>query len=261
MLNGKFGKKKKANGETKELLKKYIEFLKKLIVDKDILNEIIDAINTFEEEGIITFGGNNLYARTLDVNGADYLEIKPDNNLMCIYTCWNGKKNLIVSQVELKNGNTKVEKTEKIEYNCPEEKNENNTKKQSKIYGVDGQVIYEEELEKKEEYDSKKGMIVYYPSDTFTNTISINEKWYLPNDSILSHEFKKENFSTEEVVDRYSICPKVIYDGHMTYASFNEIDKQLFDAIMTGQMSVEEVLEQNVQLKKIRSFGIERILN
>lgn len=78
----------------------YIFFLKKLLVDEKIKEEIINQIEIFAKEGTLVFDGNNLYGKIIKKEGNDYLEIKYENtHFYCNYTKWNIKCSINISQI------------------------------------------------------------------------------------------------------------------------------------------------------------------
>lgn len=224
----------------------YKIFLEQILVDREIKEEILNLIEIFNE-GKITFDGSNLYGKIIDKKGNDYIEIKYQNGfLVCNYTDWAGGKIVNINQVGLKRGNVKVNRREKIEYVCYNYTNQTNVEEIEKIYDKNKNKIYDSKLTYNEEYDATENFINYSNKSCFDNRFELYRQWYIPTGEIISYRLSKSYMdNNSQIEENYSICPGVIVTEYERRYNFEKLDENLFKNFMSGQISIEELLEQN----------------
>ena len=246
-----FNKKNKYYNE-----KAYINFLSKIIVDKNIKEEISNQIEIFKEKGSLIFDGNNLYGKIIQKDGNDYLEIKYDNNhLTCNYTKWNNQNTVNISQVNLKNSNIKLYKKEKTEYICPSDENQTDILEIEKIYNKNNNLIYESNLKNNSTYNSFTNQIIYNDVNWRSNRLELDRKWYIKNGSIIKYNLVKVGFeNTNDLKETYFICPKAYNNGFQTICHFDHLDPELFNKFMEGKISIEELIKQNSNINKTKKI-------
>lgn len=230
----------------------YKSFLRRILVCEEVNETLINKIDVFKEDGKINIDGNNLYGKIINKEGNEYLEIRYENNcLVCNYTEWNGSKIISISQIDLKNGNIKINTREKIEYHCFGNENETRVEELERIYDSQKKLICESKLEQDETYDSIESAIVYKDESWWANSFKLEKKWYIPNGSIIMYELSKKYMRDKsKLTEGYFICPGRYYDGCMWRRDFVELDKKLFNSFMTGKITIEELLEQNQNIEK-----------
>lgn len=229
----------------------YQNFLKGILVDKKINEEICDKVNLFSKEGKINFDGNNLFGKIIQRKGNEYLEVRYENEyLVCNYTKWYGKNIVNITQIPLKNGNVKIDRKEKTEYVCYDDKNETNISELEKIYDCENNLIYESTLETEHSYDSLKSSLIYKNDCWWTNNFELEKKWYIPNGSIIKYKLSKNYMdSNPKISEKYSICsgPVRVYPGICYH--FIDLDEELFKSFMSGEITIEKLLKQNKKTK------------
>ncbi|MBR6690556.1 MAG: hypothetical protein IKL65_04430 [Bacilli bacterium] len=225
----------------------YKKFLEGLLVDKDIKEEIFNQIDIFSEDGKISFDGNNLYGKIINKKGNDHLEIRYENEyFVCNYTKWNGRNIVNITQIEIKNKNIKIDKKEKIEYICPDNKNETTIEYLEKIYDSKNKLIYKSYLKGNSSYDSLENSVVYKSDSFWSNNFMLEKNWYIENGSIINYKLSKSYFNGQyDLNENYSVCPGSYSDGFGKYYNFINLDEDLFNLFMTGQINIEQLLEQN----------------
>ena len=252
---------KRKNNEEK--LNNYKEFIKKLIVDELIQKEILDKINLFVNDGTYTIEDNNLYAK-LGIKEPDYLEIKfINNNFICNYSEWNLKRQVTITQKELKHSNIKINKREKNEVKCDGFQNETSTIELEKIYNEERKLAYTSKQSSEYDYNTYSNYMEYNDRSCFSNYFDTEKTWYLSNGTIIKYNLRKnlihENADLEEY---YSICKGPTEGEFSTTYYYIELDKELFKSFMTGEISINELLEKaykNKPQKKILSPNTEWI--
>lgn len=230
----------------------YKKFLGSLLIDKEIKEEILNQIDIFYEDGKIIFDGNNLYGKIISKKANEYLEIRYENGyFVCNYTKWNGKKIVNITQIDLKNNNVKMDRKEKTEYVCPYNKNETKIEELEKIYDSENKLIYKSSLEKSVHYDSLESSIIYKDDSFYSNNFRLEQDWYISNGSIIKYQLSKHYLHEQsELNESYSICPESYSDGFGNYYYFTALDENLFKAFMLGQITIEQLLEQNKKNKE-----------
>lgn len=229
----------------------YKIFLEQILVDREIKEEILNLIEIFNE-GQITFDGSNLYGKIIDKKGNDYIEIKYQNGfLVCNYTDWAGRKIVNINQVGLKRGNVKVNRREKIEYDCYNYQNETNIEETEIIYDKNKNKIYDSKLTYKEKYDATENFINYSNKSWFDNRFVLEKYWYIPTGEIISYQLYKSCMDENaQIKENYSICPGVIVTEYERRYNFEKLDENLFKNFMSGQINIEELLEQNNKINE-----------
>lgn len=225
-------------------LNHYNELIKQIIVDEKIRVEIVEIINCYKDKSVC-FDGNNLYGKKLNKKGNDYLEIKYENyKFSCIYTDWQSKKRVIITQDNLKENQKYINR---VEFNYVETLNDNlenekDSLRTEKIYDKDNKLIYESNLTQKDRFDSINNFMCY-KNDCFTNIIKLNKKWYI-NDVIIQYDLEKQYLS-DYLYEQYSICPGKIKTDFENLYLFNDLERDLFINFMTGKITIRELLEKN----------------
>lgn len=254
-------KTKKTN---EEKLEKYLEFIKKHIVDEEIKEEIIDKIKLFKNRGKITIEDRNLYAKIKRQNETDFLEIKYINNyFICNYSEWNLKKQVTVTQKDLKNKNIKINRREKNEIECYNDQNETTIEEVEKIYNEENKLAYTGKEKQEFDYDTGSNFMEYNDNSYFSNYIDTEKTWYLFNGTIIKYTLRKNLIHDDaSLEEHYTICKgPTIGDFQKTYY-FVELDKELFKTFMIGEISIDELLDKaykNKNQKKILSPNTEWI--
>ena len=225
----------------------YKKFLESILVDKETKEEIFNQIDIFLIDGKISFDGNNLYGKFINKNGNEYLEIRYENKyFVCNYTKWNGRNIVNITQIDLKNKNIKIDRKEKTEYICPDNKNETKIEELEKIYDLENKLIYKSTLNRTVSYDSIENSIVYENDRYWTNNFELEKNWYISNGSIINYKLSKHYLYDQSELDEcYSVCPGAYSDGFGRYYNFTNLDENLFKLFMTGQITIQQLLEQN----------------
>ena len=231
----------------------YKNFISSILIDKDIKEEVLGQINYFEENGYIYFEGNNLYGRSFEKESPLYLEIRNDKNgFLCNYTRWSGRSSVKLSQANLKQGNIKVEKETVVDYLSPALYDHKETiESLKKIYDKNSKVIYEETYKEDRDYESHESGLIYTDA-CFNNTFGLTRQWNIPNGSIIQYKLTKNDFYDDaSLQEDYLICEKPVkvpFEG--THYYFDNLNKQLFKLFMTGEMTIENVLEEHKKEQK-----------
>ena len=237
---------------------KYKKFLESLLVDKEIKEEMLNQIDLFFENGKITFDGNNLYGKMISKKSNEYLEIRYENGyFVCNYTKWNGRNIVNITQIDLKNNNIKIDRKEKTEYNCHDNKNETKIEELEKIYDSENKLIYKCSLQKSVHYDSLESAIIYKDDSFWSNNFKLEQDWYISNGSIIKYQLSKQYLHEQsELNECYSVCPGTYSDDWGNYYYFANLDENLFKSFMSGQITIEQLLEQNQkneeEIKKVK---------
>ena len=223
-------------------IKKYKKLIDKIILNEKIKEEIIEKIDYFNEKGEIALDGYCLYAK----NGQDFLDLKYENNsFLCNYSDWEFAKFVTIFEKELKNKCVKLERKEKIEYEC--EKNENMTRVEEleEVYDSSMKLIYESKLQTDYQYNTFNNCIEYIDNHYFTNYFDLDKKWYIDNGSIINYKLSKFFMNDHSnIQEQYSICPKAYIDCFGTYYNYVTLDEELFKQFMSGNITIDEVLEK-----------------
>ena len=233
----------------------YKNFISNILIDKEIKEEVLGQINYFEENGYIYFEGNNLYGRSFEKEAPLYLEIRNDKNgFICNYTKWSGRASIKITQNDLKNENIKVEKEELGNVLYHDNNRHENTKEEfRKVYDKNNNLIYKETFKENREYDSLESSLIYTDA-CFRNKFELERTWNISNGSIIQYKLSKNDFYNDaSLQEDYLICEKPVkvpFEG--THYYFDNLNKQLFKLFMTGEMTIENVLEehQKEQAKK-----------
>lgn len=229
----------------KSNIENYKSFIKEIVFNEKISDEILKQIDKFNKEGKIILDGYNLYAKIK--NGKDFLELKYVNNcFLCNYSDWDFAKFITISVKGLKNKNIKLERKEKVEYVCKDNKS-NLIKKteEEQIYNADKKLAYESRLICNYNYDTYNNAIKYVDNYCFENCFNLNKKWYISNGSIINYNLSKLFMNEKsQIQERYSICPEVYSDEFTTNYIFIDLDENLFKSFMTGSITIDELLEK-----------------
>lgn len=226
----------------------YKKFIEKLLVDEKIREEVLNQIKLFEDEGQILFDGNNLYGKMISKKSTTYLEIRYDaNGFVCNYIKWSGGASVKLTQNDLKQGNTKVEREEVVDYISDDKHNHcERVETVKKVYDKNNKVIYEETYEENRDYDSYKNGLTY-TEGCFTNDFELERKWYISNGSIIQYNLSKNYFYDQtDLEEGYNICvgpEKRPYEG--LYYYFSPLSQDLFKLFMTGEISIEKLLDEH----------------
>lgn len=241
-----FRQKKKKEMDDIRLIKLYKEFLEQTIVDKSFLFEIITQIDMFYSNGIVKCENSNLYAKNIGTS-PDYLEIRSDyDNLFCSFTEWNGKRIISIHQTKLKNGNVKIVKEERKEYNCNNDKNESERTTIEKIFDQSGKLIYDSELKTNDDYDSLPSSLIYDSVSYFSNNFSLLKTWHIANGSLIRYKLTKNYYrESSEISEMYLLCEKPYEGEQANIYNFYDLDEDLFKSFFTGEITIEELISLN----------------
>ena len=226
----------------------YKKFVKNLLVDEKMRDEVLNQIDCFEDGGHLLFDGKNLYAKMISKKSTTYLEIRYDlNGFVCNYTKWSGGASVKLTQNDLKQGNTKVEREEVVNYISDDKHNHcERVETSKKVYDKNNKVIYEETYEENRDYNSYKSGLSY-TEGCFTNDFDLERKWYISNGSIIQYNLSKNYFYDQtDLEEGYNICigpEKRPNDG--LYYYFSPLNKELFKSFMTGEITIEKLLEKH----------------
>lgn len=246
-------KRKKTN---EEKLNNYIEFIKQHIVDEEIKEEILNRINIFQSDGNIAIEDNNLYAKINSKGEIDFLEIKYLNNyFICNYSNWNLKQQVTITQKDLKFGNIKINRREKNEIECQSTKNMTEIEETEKIYNAENKLAYVGKESSEYDYDSYSNYLEFNDTSYFSNYFNTEKTWYLFNGTIIKYNLRKNLIHDDTSLEEYySICKGPTEGDFQKTYYFIELDKDLFKTFMTGEISINELLEKaykNKEHKKI----------
>lgn len=227
-------------------LDNYKKFIDNLIVDKEIKEEIINKIIYFNRTGKIKLDGYNLFGKITKERNNDYLEIRYENGfLICNYTMWNFGRYVNITQKCLENGYIKINKKTKDDEEWYDKENEIQIEEIEKIYNADKKLVYESLFRKEDEYELKNNSFVYSDESPFKNYFSLDRKWYIDNGSIINYYLSNNSMNKDAfLIERYMICPEVSYDEFGNTYNYLDLDKDLFKSFMTGNITIEEVLEK-----------------
>lgn len=135
-------------------------------------------------------------------------------------------------------------------------KNKTEIEEVEKIYNKNHNLIYESILKNDNSYNSYADKIVYNEESSFENNFELTKNWYISNGSIIKYKFAKEKFKNKDYSkESYLICPKVYEEKLKKTYYFDELDQNLFNQFMTGKISIEEVLEQNNKINKVKNIS------
>ena len=242
-----FNKKKKETVKY-DNCESYKNFIASLLVDKEVREEVLNEISYFEKNGYIYFEGNNLYGRSFEKESPLYLEIRYDQSgFICNYTKWSGRASIKITQGNLKQGNVKVEREEigNCVSDTPHDHNET-IESFKKIYDKNSKLIYEETYKEDRDYGSYETGLIY-KDGCFRNTFELNRTWNISNGSIIQYKLTKNDFYSDATLQEdYLICEKPVkvpFEG--THYYFDNLNKELFKLFMTGEMTIENVLEEH----------------
>lgn len=240
----------------------YINFINRLLIDKDLREETINQIKYFNENGYIVIDDKNLYGKVLEKEGNIYIETKYQNNeFNCNYTEWNGRRKVNINQIDLKNGSIKINKIENDYTKYADDSNENNfsTKAEEKIYDSEMNLIYESELENDSYYESFEDRLVYKDS-VFNNNFKLTKTWFIKNGSILRYVVDKNFYDSNtnnKVNEYYSICPG--YNKNDSAYYFSDLKPELFNDYMLQKITIEELIDANFKTERNLNVNKQKI--
>ena len=84
-----------------------------------------------------------------------------------------------------------VDRKEKTEYVCPDNKNETKIEELEKIYNSKNELVYKSNLQKEISYDSLESSIVYKNDSYWSNYFDLEQNWYIKNGSIIRYNLSK----------------------------------------------------------------------
>ena len=240
----------------------YISTLNKLFVDTEIKEKIVEKINFYKKYGKIYFKENNLYGtfiNTYDLTRAtpakEFLEIKIlDNNVICNYSEQSNKKIINIVQNGIKGGNTSICKKESTDIRSYNNNNRFSIEEIEKIYNYQDDLIYESNLEKEYNYDTYPYEIcnIIYRDNNYGNYFSLEKKWYIQNGSIIKYNLSKSFVNENDTIyETYSICPELRNVENDRDSKFVSLDKEIFKKFMLGNITINELIEENNQQKKL----------
>lgn len=235
----------------------YIKFIEKIIYDKNIKDEIIGEIEKFSKDGIVAIDGNNLSGKILDSEGNLYIDIKYDNGkFICLYTKWDLDSVVVIEKETLNGGNYKLTKTDKVKYKTHNNENKYDIEAEEWIYNLDNKLLYKSKAEIEENFNSYKEQLVYRDDSPFINVVSTEKDWYISNGSIIKYKMNKnEMHSKKEIEEEYLICKKTYKDEFGTTCCFIDLGIELFVELMTGKMTIEEVLVKLNKKEPVKKIG------
>lgn len=228
----------------------YKDFISKYVVDGGIKNEIIKQIDRFSKEGLIIICGREFCGKIRNITGEDYLDIKYiDDCLICNYTKHNLRKRISIVQSKV-NDNIRVNRKEELECTSLDGYNENI--EQQKIY-FGNKLIYESLINNNQDYYLKPNMMIYNNRSFVFNRFSLMKKWYFENKSIVLYKMNKDFFEHDKLKESHSICIEPYIKNYNMVYDYEILDVEIFNKLMLGQMSIEEVVEliSNQKVKKL----------
>lgn len=242
----------------------YISTLDKIIVDREIKEKIVEKINFYKKYGKIYFEDKNLYGtfiNTYDLNRAtpakEFLEIKilDNNNLICNYSEQSNNKIINIVQNGIKGGNTSISKKEATDTRSYNNNNQFRIEEIEKIYNYQDDLIYESNLEKKYNYDTYpyECCNIIYSDNNYGNYFSLEKKWYIQNGSIIKYNLSKSFVNENDAIyESYSICPELRNVENDRDSKFVSLDKEIFKKFMLGNITINELIEENNQKKLLK---------
>ena len=225
-------------------IKKYKSFIDQIVVDEEIKREILDKIRYVTNNGKVFSDNGNLFGKIKTENLFDYFElIYDDEKIVFNYTTWNRRKIVNITQVNLKNGNIKIIKTEKVETASLDDENHSTNIDIAKIYSANGVLIYDRTLKYDDKFNSYPDEIVYAYDNFPHNYISLEKNWHLKNNVVINYimhkQFTSENHS--ELCEQYNICPNT----KGSYVCFVKLQEELFKQYISGLITEEEMIKRN----------------
>lgn len=231
-------------------ISQYKEQINKLIVDGEIKNEILNIIDLFVNNGKIKFDDNNLYGKIIHQNETRSIVIRYNNsNFIFNYIDSNEifKKNINITQEYIKGGNHKINRQEKIDYRCVNNRNRVSIEEIEKIYNIKNHLVYDSTLKKEQDYNTHEDHMDYNNGDCCENSFYLEKKWYIPNGSAIKYTLSKDFVNEQSnLYENHSICKKPYYDDEqfIWVYEFVNLDENLFKSFMIGEINIDEVLKQ-----------------
>ena len=241
--------------DIEKIANKYIDFIEKSIVDQQIKGKILDVIKYFRFFGQLVIIDGVLYGKTNGTKNHDYLEIrKTKDSIICNYTEWSNKKTINICQFYQKDKNIKINKLEKVEYECTDGQNETSVDEIEMIYDRNSKLIYMSELNKKQNNLYCNNQIKY--SDTwYDNLFTLEKTWFINNNSIIKYKLSKKVMNKDsELQENHSICYEPIIGEFERFFIYNNLDEKLFKDFMTGNISIETLIEENKKLEETKEL-------
>ncbi len=193
--------------------------ISKIILDKEILEEILNEINYYALNSTITIKGKLLTSRITKNHNEDCLIIILDNNTL---TCYYTKKAIGKSTKIKKTATNTIEKTEVIKYNNPKRvhnyciNKEVTTYKQRKKY-------YKKVINYGYSKEKNKYWNNYYEKQQY---------WYLKN-------YKIQALKEDEQQEKYYIIKPISKNNK--YPIYYPINKDTYDNYVNGLLSENEI--------------------
>lgn len=228
----------------KNTIESYKTLINKIILNEEVRKEIIEKIDYFNQNGEIVIEGYNLYGKCK--KSKDFLELKyEDKCFLCNYTEWDFGKFITISEKNLKNSFTKLEKKVKEEYKSNDNRNSTKIEEIEEVYDGNKRKVYDSKFISDIDYNTINSSMEYIDNHYFTNYFDLYKKWYISNGSIISYRLTK-SFMNEhsEIEEKYSICPEAYCGNYATYYNYVDLDENLFKQFMSGSITIDDVLGQ-----------------
>ena len=251
----------------------FISKLEKILVDSEIKELIINKINFYSANAKLQIHNDELYGTYInkcDLNRAtpakEFLEIKIlDSNVVCNFSELSNRKLVNIAQNTLKGGHTSISKKETIkEFTC-NNNNEFSVEEQERIYNYQNRLVYESNLKRQSDFDTYPyaDSNIIYNTACFDNEFSLEREWYTPEGVRIKYNLSKSFVNKDDgICERYLICPGVCWTETDRVFKFVKLDKELFKSFMSGEITIDEVLDKNSAQKnyqKIRGSEIFKI--
>ena len=124
-----------------------------------------------------------------------------------------------------------------------------------KIYNEENKLAYVGKESSEYDYDSYSNYLEFNDTSYFSNYFNTEKTWYLFNGTIIKYNLRKNLIHDDTSLEEYySICKGPTEGNFQKTYYFIELDKDLFKTFMTGEISINELLEKaykNKEHKKI----------
>lgn len=222
----------------------YIEFIKSVIVDKDLREDIIERIYDAKNHGIVYLDGNNLYGKIFRKENNDYLEIKYNSRLIdCTYTECSSSRRVRITQDVLEGNKVYISVLEEnvIKYPAGSLDGEYENIKTEYIY--DGESLIYKSTSKDDSVFKSDDTRLVYMNQAFSNRLNLEREWYF-GDVTIKYQVSKD-YLGNVIEEHYSVCPERIESDYQNLFIFSELDREQFNSFMTGSITLDELIEAN----------------
>lgn len=222
----------------------YLEFIKSIIVDKDIRSEVVEYIDYIVKYGVFKLEFNNLYGRIGNKVSSDYLEIKRENNALIIsFTKYESRERKYITIDKLEGNKTYINVLEQnVTETIPDSTKVDYDNKKTELIYTDATLIYKSVTEESNEFSGTNEKMIY-DNDTFCNELNICREWF-HNDASIRQVIKK-NYFGDTIEEGYYICLGKRDSEYENVYIFSKLDREEFISFMTGEITFDELVNLN----------------